>query len=289
MSDEKRVPVDFSALSRRAVSSLTVSVLLLLVSPLASSAGSVTPFVFGADGEQEVPPIDTTATGGCLAVLDVTQLNLVCAHNVTSANAAHIHLGAMGANGPIVFNLGDPSVSPFSASWTDLSEEEMAGLIAGDFYVNIHSTANPSGEIRGQILMRTIDDFVFFPDQAQSVPPTGSEATGTCMGDLSDNGITLTVSCSHDVAVPTAAHIHRGGSGTTGPIVFPFADPTSPFTEVFTLLPQDIAELAGGLLYVNIHSASFPAGEIRGQLVVEQVFADGFESGDTSAWSNTVP
>jgi hypothetical protein len=263
--------------------------LVLLAAPTPSGAGSVTPFVFGAAGEQEVPPVETAATGGCYAVLDVTQVNITCAHDVVDASAAHIHRGAPGVAGPIVFNLGDPSTSPFFASWADLTPREIADLLAGDLYVNIHSNANPTGEIRGQIVERTIDDFVFFPDEGQEVPPTGSEATGICSGDLSDDVITLAVGCSHDVFMPTAAHIHRGGAGVNGPILFNLGDPTSPIMSVAALLPPDIAELAAGLLYVNIHSAAFPGGEIRGQMVVEQIFADGFESGDTSAWTHTVP
>lgn len=235
--------------------------------------------------------MDTTATGGCQAALDepAAQLNIVCVHTVVGADAAHIHIGPPGVGGPVVFDLGDPSVSPFSASWTGLSATDVANLLAGDLYVNIHSPLHPSGEVRGQIVERTIDDFVFFPNQSQSVPPTGSKATGICSGDLSDNVTMLTVTCSHDVTAPTAAHIHQGAAGTNGPILFDFGDPTSPFTGTFAMVPPEQAELAAGLLYVNIHSGAFPSGEIRGQLLAEQVFFDGFESGDTAAWSTTVP
>jgi len=263
--------------------------LVLSTVPGPSGAGEVIPFVFGLGGEQEVPPVETAATGGCYAVLDVAQVNITCAHDVVAASAAHIHVGAPGVAGPIVFDLGDPSSSPFSASWPDPAPRDVEDLLAGNLYVNIHTAANPGGEIRGQIVERTIDDFVFFPDGEQEVPPTGSEATGVCAGDLADDVITLTLSCSHDVFMPTGAHIHRGAAGVNGPILFDLGDPTSPIVSVAALLPPDIAELAAGLLYINIHSTAFPGGEIRGQMVVEQIFADGFESGDTSAWSQTVP
>lgn len=269
---------------------MSVLVALLLFGPPAvASAGSVSPFVFGAGGEQEVPPVETAARGGCGAVFDVAQLNIVCAHNVEGATAAHIHVGAPGEGGPVVFDLGDPSISPFSANWPDVPAEDVADLFAGNLYVNIHSTINPGGEIRGQIVERTIDNFVFPLDESQEVPPTGSQATGVCSGDLSDDSITLSVVCSHEVSMATAAHVHRGGSGSNGPVLFDFGDPTSPLMLVTPLLPGDLAELAAGLLYVNVHSGAFPGGEIRGQMVTNELFADGFENGDTSAWTSTVP
>lgn len=264
---------------------------LVLLAPTAGGAGDVFPFLFGADGEQEVPPVATVATGGCYAVLDepAMQVNITCAHSVVGATAAHIHAGPAGSAGPIVFDLGDPSTSPFFAIWNGLSPQDIADLHAGGFYVNIHSKAHPGGEIRGQILPRAVGDLVFFPDESQVVPPTGSLATAGCTAELSDMSFNLTVTCDHDVVEPTAAHVHRAAVGANGPLLFDLGDPTAPLTETVFMLPPDLAEYVAGLLYLDVHSAAFPDGEIRGQLVQEQIFADGFESGDTTAWSATLP
>lgn len=266
----------------------------LLTTATASRAGSVIPLFFGANGAQEAPPIGTTATGGCFAVLDGlippgSQLNIICAHNIPDATAAHIHLGAPGVSGPIVFDLGDPSTSPFSTSWPDLTADNVADILAGNLYVNIHSTTHPSGEIRGQIIEPASFRFLAAPNQGESVPPTGSDATGSCSVTLSDPPANLSVACTHTVVMPTVAHIHRGATGTTGPVVFDLGDPTSPINTTVSLGPEDIAELAASLFYINIHSDAFPDGEIRGQVVPDQVFTDGFESGNTSAWSTSVP
>ncbi|MEO1086905.1 MAG: CHRD domain-containing protein, partial [Acidobacteriota bacterium] len=51
-----------------------------------------------------------------------------------------------------------------------------------------------------------------------------------------------------------------------GPIVFPFADPASPFTQTFDVNQAQADAFIAGDYYVNIHSEAFPAGEIRGQL-----------------------
>ena len=165
----------------------------------------------------------------------------------------------------------------------------MDDLLAGVLYVNIHSRAHPDGELRGQIVHGAIDDLVFCPDGAQVAPPTGSGATASCTADFS-NGVTqFHIACSHDVALPVAAHVHRGAVGVNGPVLLDLGDPTSPFQVTSLLLPPELAELAAGLLYLDIHSETFPEGEIRGQIVTHRLFEDGFESGDTSAWAATVP
>ena len=71
------------------------------------------------------------------------------------ATAAHFHGPALpGQTAPVALALippGTPPVSPLEGS-TTLDEEKAADLLAGKWYVNIHTEANPGGEIRGQIL-----------------------------------------------------------------------------------------------------------------------------------------
>ena len=63
----------------------------------------------------------------------------------------HIHKGAAGVAGPVVFDLGKTFVSPFSYSTAALDAAQEADLKSGLYYVNIHSAAAPGGEIRGQL------------------------------------------------------------------------------------------------------------------------------------------
>ena len=106
---------------------------------------------FPIAGDQEVPPVTSAASGICTVSLsaDNSHLEVACEHNVTEPVAAHIHLGDMGENGDVVFDLGD-ATSPITATWA-LDADAVDALLAGGLYVNVHSTDNPAGELRGQI------------------------------------------------------------------------------------------------------------------------------------------
>ncbi|GAB4238513.1 MAG: hypothetical protein Kow00109_12960 [Acidobacteriota bacterium] len=101
---------------------------------------------------------------------------------------------------------------------------------------------------------------------AQQVPQNDSTATGRCLAGVSPDLGAMAVVCWHNVQNAQAAHIHRGAPDEIGPVVFPFDSVDSPFKGVFSLTAQDLADLQAGMFYVNIHSADFPGGEIRGQI-----------------------
>jgi hypothetical protein len=102
------------------------------------------------------------------------------------------------------------------------------------------------------------------------VPPVDSDAYGNCVGILSEDGAEFTISCEHTLDAPTAAHIHTGFADESGPIVFPFVDPSSPIQATFEFDTDDVIRLLAGGFYVNVHTGDHPAGEIRGQLLPVQ-------------------
>jgi trimeric autotransporter adhesin len=230
-------------------------------------SGSPQVFVFHLSGDQEVPGVPSAARGGCMGLLNAgaAQLSLVCTHNVAGATVMHIHRGAAGANGAPVFDLGNPS-SPVQATWTGMTPTDIADLLAGNLYVNIHASGRPDGEIRGQMLPRTVDNFTFPMNGGQQVPPNSSSASGLCFVDLNDGATGLQVSCNHNLAGATAAHLHSAPPGAVGPVAFSF-DPSSPFAANVPMTPRLVADFAAGFLYVDLHSTAFPEGEIRGQMI----------------------
>ncbi len=108
--------------------------------------------------------------------------------------------------------------------------------------------------------------FSFRGEGAQENPAVATDSTVACYGNVSSDLSSLTVRCEHDVADVTAAHIHTGARGENGPILFPFDDPASPFEQTFDVSEAELAALGDGGLYVNVHSAENPGGEVRAQI-----------------------
>ena len=103
---------------------------------------------------------------------------------------------------------------------------------------------------------------------ASEAPATPSTATGSATLTFNTTTKIFTLSVTHTVVAPTNGHIHKGAIGVSGGIIFPFASFTSPITYTSPALDAaQEADLNANLYYVNIHTAAFPAGEIRGQLI----------------------
>lgn len=107
-------------------------------------------------GDQEVPAVGTNASGVARFSLDGTTLAYeVAVRDIADITASHIHMGAPGVNGPVVYPLFtgagdfDPG-SPISGTLM-LTEDQANDLRAGNYYVNVHTVGYPAGEIRGQI------------------------------------------------------------------------------------------------------------------------------------------
>ncbi len=107
------------------------------------------------NGASEVPAKQSPGTGAVDATLDTTTKKL----DYTStwqgltgpATMAHFHGPAEpGANAGVVVPWANNPTSPFKGSAT-LTDQQVADLKAGKLYANIHTAANPGGEIRGQM------------------------------------------------------------------------------------------------------------------------------------------
>ena len=133
-------------------------------------------------GDQQVPAVTTTAFGFAEVQLSEDNSTLsfeVVVCNIVNVIASHIHVGAAGTNGPVVLPFfGSPT--PFNSTkgcdtlaegtrtsldlvarpdqgihnWTDF----INALVAGNTYVNVHTTAHTGGEIRGQLVHEQDDE-----------------------------------------------------------------------------------------------------------------------------------
>ena len=108
------------------------------------------------DAKSEVPPIPSTATGS--ADIDYDPASKKLSWKVTYSglsgppSAAHFHGPAEpGKNGGVAVPIPNIASSPTEGSAT-LTDAQAADLASGKYYVNIHTAANPGGEIRGQVI-----------------------------------------------------------------------------------------------------------------------------------------
>jgi len=110
-------------------------------------------------GGQQVPPVQTAATGTAELTYDPATRIVTWSVSYSGlsgpATMAHFHgPAAEGKNGPPVIWLAEKGAAvanPIKGQAT-LTPEQAQQLTAGDWYINVHTQANPGGEIRGQVM-----------------------------------------------------------------------------------------------------------------------------------------
>ena len=107
-------------------------------------------------GANEVPAVTTTAMGAVTGTFNTTTkiLTLNITYMGMTPTAWHIHKGAAGANGGVIFDMGTSFSSPFTFKTMALTAAQETDLMAGTYYVNLHSTRAPGGEIRGNLTVK---------------------------------------------------------------------------------------------------------------------------------------
>ncbi|MFZ4768783.1 MAG: CHRD domain-containing protein [Ferruginibacter sp.] len=101
-----------------------------------------------------------------------------------------------------------------------------------------------------------------------AIPSNASSANGILNGIYNSNAQTFNFTLNYTGINPASWNIHQGAAGENGPILFALGNVTpSPYTRSITLSVAQLAALNAGLLYINIVSAGFPDGEIRGQII----------------------
>src|SRR3954463_9193175 len=132
-------------------SRLAGAMLCALLAGTGSAIAAGTPVTLS--GSQEVPPVPSSASGtGTITVNDDKSVSGSVTTKGIKATMAHIHEASPGQNGGVVI----PLTKKGDNEWTvpadaKLTDAQYQAYKAGNLYVNVHSDAHKSGEIRGQL------------------------------------------------------------------------------------------------------------------------------------------
>lgn len=272
--------------------------------PMGEIRGQVLPvadvvFRVHLSGANEWPVVTTRASGQVLAHLKGDSVRLVGSFGNLSTpvltsldGGAHLHTGWAGQNGGITITLdADLSDDEMSGAFMladngyELDDDQLEQMIQRGIYLNIHTTAHPSGELRGQVLPESQAVFTAFLNGNQQIPSVTTTGRGMVKVELIGTKITASGSFSDltsDLRTEIAggAHLHAGYPGQSGPVVYPLTAATDdaddarnsrflPMANTFMIGEGGVDTLMRRFFYTNIHSDDHQGGEIRGSVLAE--------------------
>jgi len=135
------------------ISTIFSLALLVVVGCSTTNSSSQEGMKVTLSGNQEVPPVKTSATGNATVTIKPDKsVSGTISTTGLDATAAHIHEGEAGKNGPVIVPFTKAADGTWStAPGAKLTDSQYASYLAGNLYVNVHTAANKGGEIRAQL------------------------------------------------------------------------------------------------------------------------------------------
>ena len=235
------------------------------------------------NGAQENPPTGTNAMGLAAIKVNVVtgemEYDIFTAGVKTEISGTHVHEGMIGVNGDVAIDLSTGILNNIIDGNLDISTElnsNLELLLSGNGYLNVHTDAFPSGEIRGQVTSYSRETFAFNFNSSQEVPPISNSTTGTGVVSITNdwNMLNVDVSYANFDGVITGAHIHEAEAGANGDVIVDLTDFVDEENQTIRanitaengLSSEVIEAIIAGEAYINIHSEKNPNGETRGQI-----------------------
>jgi mono/diheme cytochrome c family protein len=226
---------------------------------------------------QETFPLPTSsASGSGQLTFDLTSGAVSGGVTVTgiSATLAHIHRQFAGANGPVIVNFQQSGADPNRwepVTGSVLTAEQIADLLVGRLYVNVHSAAYPAGEIRAQLRPDNVKVVFTALSGAAVVPAVNTSAGGVAATTIDSAAATATVHLNISVNDATEAHVHAAAAGANSANTLlalqkDSVNMTHWSIELQSITAANIAEFENNGWYVDIHTPANPSGELRGQI-----------------------
>lgn len=189
-------------------------------------------------------------------------------------NAAHFHMGEPTQSGGVVKEL-TVGANSIMGVWTKydamqpLTSAILTQLLYGNLYFVIHTDSNPNGEIRGQVFRLAREGFIAELDGKQNNNNSMGMGSGVLTYDRDRMNLHYMITFDNLSSEVTAAHLHKGVKGENGGVVYDLNMPTNNgfygYWKNGFNNAQSLPLRRGDSIYVNIHTANFPNGEIRGQ------------------------
>ena len=228
-------------------------------------------------GAQEVPPTNSTATGSAYALIDKDNDSVFVTGSyaglTAASTAAHVHHELPGTAGAVIFPVFHSAATSGAVhAMVQVTTAQGDSILAGQSYLNVHTSTNPSGEIRGQLVNET--GAGYFSGElsgANETTANSSAARGTVIAVYNSVSNTLEVSGDYQklgTAIASAS-LFSGAAGTDGTKVADFTnsgDSTGTISLVTNITDAQEADLLAGNMYVNVFSVGMASGEIRTQL-----------------------
>jgi len=227
------------------------------------------------DGMQETPSVPTSATGTGWAVLrddgSEIEYSVTVAGLSSNITAAHFHNAPAGVSRPPVQPITFTD-STSTGSWTGFADSIISQILLNNLYFNVHTSDHTGGEIRGQLIHQGEIMFTSELEGNNETPdPVTTEGKGTAWAVLSGDKSTLYYHATYAEldSTFTNAHFHLGAEGVGGGVIHGIASSFAGNTasgQWTGFADSILAKLIKEEIYLNIHSAKYPAGEIRDQL-----------------------
>jgi hypothetical protein len=223
-------------------------------------------FVAVPTGAQEVPPINTQYAAHASFILSPDQ-GTILFHVVTTATPTNVLLQrSIGSlNGQIAYPL--TPLGKTMDGTLQIGTNDSQDIQAARFYVNIQTAGNPAGELRGQLIAPGELLFTGVLGGTNEVPPVASSATGGTQFVLSADGTTLSYEAIVSGIIPTAMDLDNAPVGQNGSVMYQLTLDQQGALGQTTVTSNDTAALTASSTYVNVHTVSYAAGELRAQLV----------------------
>jgi plastocyanin len=267
--------------------------------------GQIAPVLMQAaiSGPAERPPRPSLGKGQGTFFLVGTNLtfNITYSGLLSAADNAHIHGPADTADSAgvmrdlVAFHDGPLAALGSFGGTMGLTPQQLANVLDGLTYVNIHTPNFPQGEVRGQITPKVsaIPLSASLTGDAEKPSPVTTPGTGIASFRIEGNNLHFEVRYKDLTSVATDAHIHGPADSTNdaAPIIFLASYSIGPLgtsgalAGTVALTAQQKTMILNGQTYINIHTANNPGGEIRGQVgtVLMTSRLDGAQAGVTTS------